>query len=146
MPEGQYEIRIGMNMGTDRGIVQIYFDGKACGIPIDMRISKFDNPKIGAVIDSEDEEENKRNDKDMKNRGFMKGPDSWMTGTAKTESHREYYNSVRVVLANEYLAEGKDHYIRFNTVIDNPNGLFPFDYLELCPKSVYANPEGEDTH
>jgi uncharacterized surface protein with fasciclin (FAS1) repeats len=146
VPEGQYEIRIGMNMGTDRGIVQIYFDGKACGIPIDMRISKFDNPKIGAVIDSEDEEENKRNDKDMKNRGFMKGPDSWMTGTAKTESHREYYNSVRVVLANEYLAEGKDHYIRFNTVIDNPNGLFPFDYLELCPKSVYANPEGEDTH
>lgn len=146
VPQGQYEIRLGMNMSPDRGIVQIYFDNKASGIPIDMRISKFDNPKIGAIADTEDEVENLRNDKDMKNRGFMKGPDSWMTGNGRTESHRAFYNSVRVIIANEYLEEGKVHYIRFKSVIDNPDGLFPFDYLELCPKSVYANPEGEDTH
>ena len=146
VPQGQYEIRLGMNMGTDRGIVQIYFDNKASGIPIDMRISKFDNPIIGAKADTEDEEENRRNDKDMKNRGFMKGMDSWYTGNGKTETHRVFWNSVRVIIANEYLEEGKTHYIRFKSVIDNPDGLFPFDYLELCPKSVYANPEGEDTH
>ncbi len=146
VPEGTYEIRIGLNTDPRRGIVQIYLDNKACGIPIDMRLSKYSNPKIGALADTDDEEENRRNDKDLRNRGFMKGPDSWMPGDAKTETHRTYYNSVRIILSTEYLKEGEVHYIRFKSVIDNPLALLPFDYLELCPKSVYDNPEGEDTH
>lgn len=152
-PQGQYDVRIGMNMSPDRGVVQIYFKaGKngtwtACGIPIDMRISKFDNPRIGAVQDNaEDPEANLRNDKDMKNRGFMKGMDSWYTGEGKTETHRNFWNSVRVVLTNVNIQEGEEYYVRFKNVIDNPDGLFPFDYLELCPKSVYDHAKGEDTH
>ncbi|HKL92715.1 MAG TPA: fasciclin domain-containing protein [Bacteroidales bacterium] len=146
VPEGTYEIRIGLNTDPRRGIVQIYLDNRACGIPIDMRISKFDNPRIGALADSEDEEENRRNDKDLRNRGFMKGPDSWMTGDGKTETHRNFWNSVRIILSTETLKEGEVHYLRFKSVIDNPLALLPIDYLELCPKTVYDNPEGEDTH
>jgi len=129
-----------------RGIVQIYFDDRACGIPIDMRLSKFDNPKIGALADTEDEEENRRNDKDLRNRGFMKGMDSWMPGSDKSITHRAYWNSVRIILATEYLKEGEVHYLRFKSVNDNPLALLPFDYLELCSKNVYGNSEGEDTH
>lgn len=146
VPEGTYEVRIGINTDPRRGIVQIYFDDKACGIPIDMRLSKFDNPKIGALADTEDEEENRRNDKDLRNRGFMKGMDSWMPGSDKSITHRAYWNSVRIILATEYLKEGEVHYLRFKSVIDNPLALLPFDYLELCSKNVYGNSEGEDTH
>lgn len=148
VPAGQYEVRLGINAGNDRGIVQVYIDDEPCGIPIDMRIYKSD-PKIGSVDDSQDLEENKRNDKDLKNRGYMKGPDSWKTSNlndANQVSLRLYFNSMRIILATKNFVEGETHYLRFKSVIDNPRGIFPFDFLELCPKSVYGNVEGEDTH
>jgi len=149
VPQGQYEIRLGINASADRGIVQVYLDDEPCGIPIDMRIYKSD-PKIGAVDDNpEDEEENRRNDKDLKNRGYMKGADSWKTsnpGDAGQVTLRAFYNSMRIILSTKTLNEGEVHYLRFKSVIDNSRGLFPFDYMELCPKSVYGSMEGEDTH
>lgn len=148
VPEGQYEVRLGINAAGDRGIVQVYIDDEPCGIPIDMRIYKSD-PKIGSIDDGEDLEENKRNDKDLKNRGYMKGPDSWKTsnpGDASQTTLRLYYNSMRIILATKNFVEGETHYLRFKSVIDNPRGIFPFDFMELCPKSVYGNVEGEDTH
>lgn len=149
VPQGQYEIRLGINAAPDRGIVQVYLDDEPCGIPIDMRIYKSD-PKIGAVDDNpEDVEENRRNDKDLKNRGYMKGADSWRTsnpGDVGQVTLRAYYNSMRIILSTKTLNEGEVHYLRFKSVIDNPRGLFPFDYMELCPKSVYGSTEGEDTH
>jgi len=148
VPEGQYEVRVGINAGGDRGIVQVYIDDEPCGIPIDMRIYKSD-PKIGSVDDGTDLEENKRNDKDLKNRGYMKGPDSWNIGTLSSPpqtSLRMYYNSMRIVLSTMNFREGETHYLRFKSVIDNAKGLFPFDYMELCPKSVYGSATGEDTH
>jgi len=149
VPEGQYEIRLGINASADRGIVQVYLDDEPCGIPIDMRIYKSD-PKIGAVDDNPDDvEENRRNDKDLKNRGYMKGPDSWKTSSLSDAGQvtlRLFYNSMRIILATRTLTEGEVHYLRFKSVIDNPRGLFPFDYMELCPKSVYGSVEGEDTH
>jgi uncharacterized surface protein with fasciclin (FAS1) repeats len=147
VPEGQYEIRLGINASADRGIVQVYLDDNPCGIPIDMRIYKS-NPRIGSVDDGTDVNENKLNDKDMRNRGYMKGPDSWNIGTlsASQTSLRAYYNSMRIILATASFVEGEYHYLRFKSVMDNPNGIFPFDYMELCPKSVYGSPSGEDTH
>lgn len=152
VPQGQYDVRFGLNMGIDRGVVQIYFkEGKngswvACDIPIDMRLGKYTD-RVGAVVDDPDDiEANLRNDKDMKNRGYMKSMDSWYTGGGKTETHRQFWNSVRVVLTNVFIREGVEYYVRFKNVLDDPNGLLPFDYLELCPKSVYDNPRGEDTH
>jgi hypothetical protein len=148
VPDGQYEVRLGINAGNDRGIVQVYIDDEPCGIPIDMRVYKSD-PKIGAVDDTEEAEENHRNDKDLKNRGYMKGPDSWKTSNlndASQVSLRLYWNSMRIILATKNFRYGETHYLRFKSVIDNPRGIFPFDYMELCPKSVYGNQEGEDQH
>jgi uncharacterized surface protein with fasciclin (FAS1) repeats len=148
VPEGQYEVRLGINASNDRGIVQVYIDDEPCGIPIDMRIYKSD-PKIGSVDDGTDLEQNKRNDKDLKNRGYMKGPDSWNIGTLNSPPQtnlRMYFNSMRIILSTKKFVEGEAHYLRFKSVIDNPSGIFPFDYLELCPKSVYGAVDGEDTH
>ena len=55
--------------------------------------------------------------------------------------HYERFTGIQTTKANN-ITTGRV----YKSVIDNPDGLFPFDYLELCPKSVYANPEGEDTH
>ena len=40
----------------------------------------------------------------------------------------------------------KTYHLRFRQVLDDPNRYWSFDYIELCPKSVYGSPEGEDTH
>jgi hypothetical protein len=34
--------------------------------------------------------------------------------------------------------------MRFKQVLDNPKAEFAFNYLELCPKSVYDSDAGED--
>jgi len=31
-------------------------------------------------------------------------------------------------------------------VLKEDDKYWSFDYIELCPKSIYASPEGEDTH
>ena len=39
--------------------------------------------------------------------------------------------------------------MRFRRVSEddpNANKEWSFDYLELCPKSIYASPDGEDRH
>lgn len=145
VPEGTYEIRIGTTSSPDRGIVQFYFDEEAVGMPVDLRLSKYD-PAIGAVEDTGDPEVDLANDLLMYNKGFMKGPDSWYCGTEKTTSHRTQYNCIRVVLTRKELKEDVIHHIRVKCLTDNPNAIFSFDYLELCPASVYDSPDGEDRH
>ena len=74
VPEGDYEIRFGFSTSNARGIAQFYFDGKICGIPLDMRDSNGDF--MGWFEEDENEEENRKKDKAMRNRGFMKAPAS----------------------------------------------------------------------
>ena len=40
----------------------------------------------------------------------------------------------------------KTYYLRLRQVLDDPEKYCNFNYLELCPKSVYGSPEGEDQH
>jgi hypothetical protein len=46
----------------------------------------------------------------------------------------------------QYLDENETYYLRCRQVLKDPTCYWSFDYLELCPKSVYGSPEGEDTH
>ena len=48
IPKGVYEVRVGYQASGNRGVVQFYFDGMPCGIPVDMNI-KSDNASIGYV-------------------------------------------------------------------------------------------------
>ncbi len=142
--KGTYEIRMGYTPGEERGVIQVYLDNNPCGIPIDLRVGGWD-PTVGYILDTDDEEENTMNDKAMHNRGFMKPMDCWFPGGGET-AMRELNGPLRRVLATEYLEPGKEYYLRARQVLDDPMKYWNFNYLELCPKSVYASPQGEDTH
>lgn len=142
--KGTYEIRMGYTPGDERGVIQVYLDNNPCGIPIDLRVGGWD-PSVGYVLDGDDEEENTMNDKAMHNRGFMKPMDCWFPGGGET-SMRELNSPLRRVLATEILDPNKKYYLRVRQVLDDPMKYWNFNYLEICPKSVYASPEGEDKH
>ena len=151
VPSGQtYEVRLGYQAGTDRTVVQIYFDDNLtgdipCGIPVDLR--KFGDA-YGWEFDADlgDEEAIEANDKAMRNQGYMKGPGSY------THPHREttmrnnpYKQCLRRILTTKYFEEGHSYYIRLRQVLDN-NAEMSLDYIEIVPKSVYNGAVAEDRY
>lgn len=149
--KGTYEIRIGYTPNEERGVIQAYLNNVPCGIPVDMRIYPGD-PEIGFISDGSEgaqtAEEIKMQDKALHNRGFMKAMDVWYQGgTGNTGGCLRNNNiSTRRVLATESLDPDKVYYLRLRQVLDNPENYCNFNYLEICPKSVYGSPEGEDQH
>lgn len=150
VPSGTYEIRTGYTANAERGVVQFYLNNVPCGIPADLRILGND-PSIGWVADVTGDTEETRNankaiDKAMHNRGYMKGMDCYWQGAAKENALRNLVNNLRYVLATQYLDANETYYLRARQVLKDPECYWSFDYIELCPKSVYGSPEGEDTH
>ncbi len=145
VPEGDYEFRLATCIEfSNRGIVQAYIDGVPCGIPLDMRISGGD-PSIGWRSDTDlgDDESIAAYDKAMHNRGWMKGPASYgnigQDGTGQPGYFRTYSNTLRRVFGT-FHSDGKtEHYVRIQQKLETTNGTLAFDYIELCPRSVYNN-------
>ena len=143
VPSGTYELRFGYTANVERGVVQVYLNNEPCGIPVDLRVMGGD-PRIGWIADTEDEDENIANDKAMHNRGYMKGIDSYAQNGENI--FRANTNNLRRVLFTKYLDANEKYTLRLRQVLDDPECYLSFDFIELCPKSVYASPEGEDTH
>ncbi|GAB6011307.1 fasciclin domain-containing protein [Viscerimonas tarda] len=157
VPEGTYEIRFAYTANPKRGMAQFYYiseneitgarDSKPVGIPLDLRLIGT-NAKIGWVADSPtDESVGIETDKMMRNRGYMKGPDTFF----KTEGGVEFIgrgNSdvLRRIIGTFDIKNDETHYLRFKSVLDDNLAQFMFDYLEIVPKSVYGSPEGENRH
>ena len=144
VPSGTYEIRLGYTVGEERGVIQVYLNNEPCGIPVDLRVYGAD-PNIGWTEDTDDPEENTANDKAMHNRGYMKGMDSYRPWDADHPLRGNNWN-LRRVLTTQYLTPEQTYYLRFRQVLDDPDRYWSFDYIELCPKSIYGSPQGEDTH
>lgn len=144
VPAGTYEIRLGYTVGDERGVVQVYLNNEPCGIPVDLRVYGPD-PSIGWQEDTDDPEENTANDKAMHNRGYMKGMDSYRPWDADHPLRGNNWN-LRRILTTQYLTPEETYYLRFRQVLDNREAYWSFDYIEICPKSVYGSPKGEDTH
>ncbi len=142
-PPGLYEIRLGYVAGEERGVVQVYLNNEPCGIPVDLRMGAW-GPDVGYEADTEDEEHNRANDKAMRNRGFLKGMDSYGKPGA-TNFRVDAPEHMRRILTTAQIKEGEEYWLRFRQVMDG-NVEWSFDYIELCPKSIYGSPEGEDTH
>lgn len=142
-PPGLYEVRLGYVAGEERGVVQVYINNEPCGIPVDLRIGAW-GPEVGYEADTEDEEHNTANDKAMRNRGYMKGMDSY--GKPGAISFRvDAAEHMRRILTTYQFKENEEVWLRFKQVADG-DFEWSFDYIELCPKSIYASPEGEDRH
>ena len=149
VPSRTYEIRFSCvmhNFYDDReAVVQIYIDNKVSGLPIDFRIGCLDQ-RIGWFADEETNDNGVEKDKQMRNRGWMKAPDSFnlMTGEYTDRSIR---GSLRRIVDRKYLSEG-EHWIRFKNVSENTNfNSFMFDYIELVPLHIVSDPnKPEDRH
>ena len=133
VPAGTYEIRMGYSASQWRHMVQVYLDDQVTGLPIDLRIDGT-NPKIGWVKADElkTPEEEAANEKDMKNRGYLRGPTSFYDN----ESNPAWTSAtcLRAVIATKFLPAGS-HWLRFKNVLDTDDGQSQFmhDYFEIVP-------------
>ncbi len=142
IPGGKrYEVRLGYVANDKRGVAQIYFDGEACGIPLDMRKLGSD-AAIGWVNDNTTDDNGVENDKMMKNRGYMKGPSIILTETLRY-SARINSGCIRRILITKTFDETKPHTIRFKSVEERLDRQFHVDYIEFVP-STYIEKEGRD--
>ena len=135
MPAGTYEIRFGYTSYSLRGIAQFYFDNEVTGIPVDLRIAT-DHPMIGFVPDRQTDDNGIQNDKEMKNRGYLKGPTTFYDYAAKGGNARDHVQIIRKVITTKYLSEG-EHWVRFKNVFENSTSTTQFmhDYIEFVPLS-----------
>ena len=137
VPAGTYEIRMGYQSETVRHIIQFYVDGEVTGIPVDLRIAAS-HPSIGWVKDSETDDNGVANDKEMKNRGYMKAPTTYKYNGSVIV--REEASTIRKVITTKYLSEG-EHWIRFKSVFEGDDGKAQFmhDYFEIVPMTFIRN-------
>lgn len=146
-PPGTYEIRLGYVAGEERGVVQVYLNNEPCDIPVDLTKGAWD-PEIGSISDEGlTDDEIAANDKAMHNRGYMKGTDAYgKPGWTEQQSLRTMATEhLRRVLTVAQFKSGETYKLRFRQVAKG-DLEWSFDYIELCPKSVYASPQGEDRH
>ena len=136
---------------AERGQMQVYFDNKATGIPLNMAERIKDESVYGSTTfpdyaNIRDDDEKRQEDfKILKNKGYYRGPHSLFVssdGTMATKGSAlsTIANCARKVLCTVYIEAGKTHTLR----IKNVSTILPkkkeatLDYLELVPKSVYG--------
>ena len=159
VPRGTYEVRFGYTRAATRGCAQFYLAGpgdyewgtdnysgfRPCGIPIDLTVTVKDH---GWKSDEGlSEAEIAENDKEMRARGFMKGPNSWRANNGgSTFSLRETANSgegdspQRAILGQITLDEDGPIYVRARNATTMTTVELMMDYFEICPDNIYNNP------
>ena len=148
VPEGDWEVRMFTCVGfQSRGIVQYYIDNVPQGIPFDMRPSGT-NAKIGWKSDTSlgDEEQIAAFDKEFHNKMWMKGMKSYGSATSEaggtmSEPFRNRDNTLRKVIGVFHSDGRTNHYLRLQQKMESENNELNFDMIELCPSTVYANPD-----
>lgn len=144
VPPGTYELRYGYGANSYRGVAQIYFDNKPVGIPLDLRIIA-DNPKIGWVSDDMTTDNGVENDKMMRNRGYLKGPNTFQSLNGDVIMiARNHKGALRRIIGTFTFETSEPHYIRFKSVIEDPSAELHMDYIEYVPKSIYGGATAED--
>lgn len=165
--KGHYEIRFGVSSGSSwRSMCQVYFGDNisylpAKDIPMDLRIGfyrhRFRNgnqtSNFGYTGDTEYQNEAKLTleeqdeiTKNLRARGFMKGPKYFHIGNGTTALNGQQGEWVtRRIMVSEDMDPDKTYYIRFKNVLNDDQLQFFMDYFEFVSKDVYDNPvEPED--
>ena len=143
--DGTWELRLSYRGSEGCGVVQNYVGDdptrlEPCGIPTDLRLSAAANPNIRWKADEDFKGDTiaiDAYDKAMRNRGYMKGPDSHWTSN-KAEKFRDYSLIARRIITTGYFRADKDYYLRMRLVLENPEAEMNFDYMEWCPKSIFG--------
>lgn len=142
IPAGTYEIRFGYQATGSRGVVQYYVDGIPCGVPVNLN-NIGTNPQIGweQPGTSQEDAQGFENDKMMRNRGYMKGPDSFKAindSWYKGNSARYNVGNLRKLLGTFNFTQAGNHQMTFKGL---SSGQFQIDYIEFVPTSAL---ESED--
>lgn len=151
---GTYEVRLGQAFNSERGMCQLYFGEspyhlQPAGLPLDQRQSTKDNPSIPWVEDSEDDDEiNAENDKNMRNQGYMKGP-QYITitngaGDTPVRTVGGSYSALRRIVGIYDLKANTQYYLRFKSALKKLDSQCFLDYIEYVPTNVYNGTEPED--
>jgi uncharacterized surface protein with fasciclin (FAS1) repeats len=156
LPPRVYEVRIGFSQ-HGRGIsdvvaipeklCQIYIDGKVQGVPFDIQyLNKFpgrtESP-TGYIADSETYDNGLENDKNMRNKGWMKAPVVFYGHDGHPARSTEHY--IRKIITKKHFDEGK-HTIRFR-IVSKYDSDIRFDYIEFVPLHIINDPtKPEDRH
>lgn len=145
-----YEIRMGVSQNGLRGMAQIYF-GKdpdqlePVGLPYDMRqVAGPDNINCTWIKDTEDQQANIENDKNLRNQGYMKSPRYFCRSNKTDENFRVLNNAIRRIVAVKYMEAGRNYYLRFKTCLKKLDAQFFLDYFEYVPANIYNGTESED--
>ncbi len=136
VPPGTYEIRLGYSARSWGGIAQVFIDGNIIGIPVSFNYTG-DEPQIGWVSDANTTDNGVENDKMMRNRGYMKGPESVYAQNGNI-TLRQNVNSLRIILGTFTFQDYEPHYFRAKNV-ESELGEFHFDYIEYVPVSILDN-------
>ena len=158
VPTRTYEIRYStIQQATEQvsetDFYQVYFDDKICGLPVCNDIISTDS-RIGWVRDNETLDNGVENDKLLRNKGWMKAPDTYNTHNYRPGyvdgPARDDYSSMRKIALIEHLVEG-EHWLRFRHLREGNNhskiASDIFDYIELVPLHIVSDPiKPEDRH
>lgn len=136
VPPGTYEIRLGYSARSWGGIAQVFVDNQIIGIPVSFNYTG-DMPQIGWVADDQTEDNGVENDKMMRNRGYMKGPQS-VTPSGSNNTLRNSNGCLRFILGTFTFQNYGPHYFRAKNV-ESENGEFHFDYIEYVPINIIEN-------
>ncbi|MFT3752683.1 MAG: fasciclin domain-containing protein [Paludibacter sp.] len=144
VPAGTYEVRLSYQPTGGRGAAQLYWDNVPCGIPLDLRILAND-PLIGWVQPGADsgDPQGLENDKMMKNRGYLKGPNSYTGiegGFYGPLIARQSPFSLRRILGTYTFPKSGTHKFTVKAVRE---GQFMMDFLEFVPVELIER-EGID--
>ncbi|MBR3432436.1 MAG: fasciclin domain-containing protein [Bacteroidaceae bacterium] len=146
---GTYELRYKVLATGARGVVQMYVGSDpdnlpVAGIPVDLTKSiQALWGQSATVQDTDDQDYNAEIDKKMRNNGFMKASQSVASGSYKWERGNTVCS--RRIIWRGTMDPNKTYYVRFKSVLDSDKKELYMDYIELCPKEVYDNPnEPED--
>lgn len=150
---GLYEIRMGVAMNPSRSMTQIYFGDDVnrlvpAGLPYDMRQSANNNPSIPWVADSGNDLIDRENDKNLRNQGYMKGPNYFTatngTGDQPARTFGGDWPCMRRIITTQQMEPHKTYYMRFKTVLEKRDSQLFLDFFELVPSEVYNGPDPED--
>ena len=145
---GIYELRYVCLSQASRSIAQIYFGDDpdrlpVAGIPFDYS-AEITARHIGAEPDTDDDDYNAEKDKQLRAKGYMKGGKAVCSGGNLGSSSRYDVRCYRRIMTTQYMDPDKEYYLKAKTVLDTDQKEFFLDYLELCPKEVYDNPENPE--
>lgn len=149
VPAGLYEVRIGYTVNGNRGCAQMYLGSSldnliASGIPVDLTVS---GDKHGWVKD-ENTDVDYESDKLLRANGFMKAPNSSKSdagyGTSSlrevgADAFPEY--ALRCIVGTHQLTTDGSIYVRFRNATTSTTPEFMMDYIEVCPATIYDNPD-----